>query len=128
MVGIANAIAPSLWPKYYVNVETRTYLDEDDKELLVGIPDTLVLSSANLPIANLWSPAANTAVLTTPEKVRLPMPIAIRERYLEVRAVGSNAVITALEVLSLANKRLGKGRMVYEKKRQQMLSSLFHLI
>lgn len=48
LVAIANSIGPKLRPSYYVEVETRTYLDEDDEDLLVGIPDTLVMRSPNM--------------------------------------------------------------------------------
>jgi Protein of unknown function (DUF4058) len=34
IVAIADAIVPSLLPRYYVGVETRTYRDHDDGELL----------------------------------------------------------------------------------------------
>ncbi len=44
IVAIADTIAPLLRPKYYVEVEARTYLDEADEDVLVGIPDALILS------------------------------------------------------------------------------------
>jgi hypothetical protein len=34
IVAIADAIVPSLLPRYYVGVETRTYRDHNDGELL----------------------------------------------------------------------------------------------
>lgn len=36
IVAISDALTPYLQPKYYVAVETRTYLDDDNLELLVG--------------------------------------------------------------------------------------------
>ena len=63
-----------------------------------------------------------------PETVVLPMPVPIKERYLEVREVGSDAVTTVVEVLSPSNKRPGEGRIIYETKRQQVLGSATHLI
>ena len=38
IVAIADALAPSLLPRYYIAVETRTYRDSADKELLGGFP------------------------------------------------------------------------------------------
>jgi hypothetical protein len=58
----------------------------------------------------------------------LHRPIEFREGYLEIREVASLEVITVIELLSPANKRSGKGRAVYEEKRQQVLSSPAHLI
>lgn len=52
----------------------------------------------------------------------------IKERYLEIREIGSNAVITVVEVLSPKNKRLGQGRTIYEHKRQNILGSRSHLV
>ncbi|BAY50488.1 hypothetical protein SAMD00079811_81170 (plasmid) [Scytonema sp. HK-05] len=46
----ADAVAPQLRPKYYIEVETRTYQDRDGDEVLVGIPDATILkaSSSNM--------------------------------------------------------------------------------
>jgi Protein of unknown function (DUF4058) len=41
---MASAIAPQILPKYYIEVETRTYADVTDNELLVDIPDAVVFS------------------------------------------------------------------------------------
>lgn len=130
MVGIATAIAPRLRPKYYVDVETRTYTDETDTELLVGVPDALVLSRMGGALEPIAQPAGGTAVQVQvmPQVVQLPMPMEVRERYLQVREVGSDAVVAVIEVLSPANKRLGEGRRAYEGKRQRVLASLSHLV
>ncbi len=114
----------------YVEVETRTYTDTPNGELLVGIPDAVVLagSSQKKPDKTKLELTIRNGGRFQPQTVTLPMPIDIKERYLEVREVGSNIVITVLEVLSPTNKRRGKGRTLYEEKRQQILSSASHLI
>ncbi len=128
IVAIADYLAPQLRPRYYVEVETRTYTDTNDGEVLVGIPDvTVVTSAANRGTAP-SSELVNVAVQLPPQTVTLPMPIKIQERYLEVREVGSNAVITVIELLSPKNKRKGKGREVYQAKRQTILGSTSHLV
>ncbi|PSN10861.1 hypothetical protein C7271_25355, partial [filamentous cyanobacterium CCP5] len=118
--------------RYYVEVETRTYTDTPDAgELLVGIPDAVVLSrqqAAAEPDEAVSREDANVALEPRPQRVRLPMPIEIKERYLEVREVGSDAVITVVEVLSPKNKRQGKGRTLYETRRQSVLASASHLV
>lgn len=48
--------------------------------------------------------------------------------YLEIREVKTGAVIPTLEVLSPKNKRTGEGRDAYLRKRQQVLTSLTHLV
>jgi hypothetical protein len=134
MVAIANLIEPQLSDCYYVDVETRTYQsDEGGDEILIGIPDAVVFSSG-VETANasevLEEHGSSIAVQEppTPEPVRVPMPLEIRERYLEVREVGSDAVITVMELLSPKNKQAGEGRNAYEQKRRSVLGSSTHLI
>jgi hypothetical protein len=128
IVAIADALVPSLLPRYYVGVETRTYLDGIDEELLVGIADAIVLSATGQPQSQ--TPPVSTAVATQtrPQTVVLPMPVEVKQRYLEIREAGSDAVITVIEVLSPTNKRKGVGRTVYERKREQILASASHLV
>jgi hypothetical protein len=124
IVAISDALTPYLQPRYYVAVETRTYMDDDNSELLVGIPDAIVLATSKAPVAH----PATTATQTRPKQIRLPMPVAVKERYLEVREVGTHQVITVIEVLSPKNKRKGEGRTAYEQKRQRVLGSSAHLV
>lgn len=56
------------------------------------------------------------------------MPVAVNERYLEVRKMGTDEVVTVIELLSPKNKRAGKGRIAYEKKRRAILGSATHLV
>jgi hypothetical protein len=129
IVALADTLAPQLRPRYYVEVETRTYTDiPDGSELLVGIPDAVVLSNKQSSTETAGTEGAAIATQSSPQQVVLPMPTEIRERYLEVREVGSDAVITVVELLSPKNKRQGKGRDVYEDKRQLILGSASHLV
>ena len=130
IVGIADAIALPLRPTYYVAVEKRTYMAEPDDSVLVGIPDVSVFSKQTTGQKGEESQTA-TAVLSPtsePLTVIVPMMEEVQERYLEIRDVKTGAVITALELLSPTNKRPGKGRDTYLKKRQQVLASLTHLV
>lgn len=128
IVAISDAIAPDLQPRYYVAVETRTYLDDDNPELLVGIPDALVLTATESAAIDPTAQAHTNATQTRPKQIRLPMPVEVKERFLEVREVGTHRVITVIEVLSPKNKRKGEGRVAYEKKRQRVLRSSSHLV
>lgn len=124
IVAISDALTPYLQPRYYVAVKTRTYLDDDSPELLVGIPDAIVLSVSST------SGALPTTTVTQarPKQIRLPMAIEVKERYLEVREVGTHEVITVIEVLSPKNKRKGEGRIAYERKRQRIPGSASHFV
>jgi hypothetical protein len=130
IVAVADALAPSLHPKYYVEVETRTYKDTLEDEILVGIPDAVVLSSKSVAPSEIRTEVTvpSTAVQPRPKQVTVPMPAEVNERYLEVRELGTDTVVTVIEVLSPKNKRKGEGRTAYETKRQTVLGSLSHLV
>lgn len=134
LVAIADTLAPVLRPNYYIEVETRTYVEQEDgedeeDELLIGIPDAAVLSVTSLKQPKeTVSEAASTLTQNRPQPITLPMPTTLKERYLEVREIGTETVITVIEVLSPKNKKRGKGRVVYERKRSRILGSLSNLI
>lgn len=122
---LVRFLSPKLRPKYWVAVEVRMYETPNENSLLVGIPDLIVKPSKTATTA-----ITNVAVAPTtqPIKVIVPVPEIIKEGYLEIREVGTEEVITSIEILSPANKRAGKGRQVYEKKRLQVLGSSTHLV
>ncbi len=126
IVAIADELAEHLSEQYRVAIEKRTYFSGEDDSLLVGIPDVSVVSQQPVP-----SPSSTTATLTAqaaPITVTLPMAEEVQERYLEIREVATGTVITAIEILSPKNKRAGEGRQAYERKRNQVLASLTHLV
>lgn len=134
LVAIADTLAPALRPNYYIEVETRTYREQEEgedeeDELLIGIPDAAVLSATALRQSqDLLAEEAVTITQNRPQPILLPMPITVKERYLEVREIGTETVLTVIEVLSPKNKRRGKGRAAYERKRSRLLGSLSNLI
>lgn len=128
IVAIAEAIEPQLGQQYYVEVESRTYQSDDDQEeLLIGVPDGIVFSRETPSLEEPELTAA-IAIQTRPEKVSVPMPLEVKERYLEVREMVTDQVITVIELLSPKNKRNGEGRAAYEKKRRLILGSKTHLV
>jgi hypothetical protein len=82
IVGLADALAPKLLPRYYVGGETRTYWDRTDEALLVGVADAIVLSTTEQRSPP--TPVINTAVITQTQSVVLPMPVEMKQRYLEI--------------------------------------------
>ncbi len=128
IVALADAVAPQILPHYYIKVETRTY--SEDTELLIGIPDAVVLTKAatsSIPPTQSLSASA-AALQNLPQSVQIPISSEIKERYLEVRDTATNSVITVIELLSPVNKRSGKGQATYEDKRQKILASTAHLV
>ena len=124
---IFESLVPQLLPRYIIDIEKRVYEISGENSLLVGIPDVTVQRS---PIqTNLIS--SNVAVAAPPVtalKVRLPVPVECREAYLEVRDTETREVVTVIEVLSPANKRPGKGREMYEEKREKVFGSRTHMV
>jgi hypothetical protein len=130
IVAIADTLAPILRPYYYIEVESRTYFSDTSEEITICIPDGVILSASPKSSFSQGTRSTLSGVIVQapPQRVTLPMPVEVKERYLEVREVGTDAVITVIEVLSPKNKRRGEGRLMYERKRQTILGSLSHLV
>ena len=122
IIAIADAVAPSLPAKYRVAIQKRTYLSEPEDSVLVGIPDVSVLlkksthqstpstltssTVAVAPASSACSYPEGLDMLQTPPRhqpltVRMPMPVTVRESYLEITEVPTGAVVTVIEVLSV---------------------------
>jgi hypothetical protein len=126
IVAIADDLSEHLSEQYRVAIEKRTYSSEVDDSLLVGIPDVSIVSKQ--PEANRSRTTVTLAPPVKPITVALPMTEEVQERYLEIREVATGSVITVIEILSPKNKRVGEGRQAYERKRNQVLASLTHLV
>lgn len=126
IVAIADDLSDHLSEKYRVAIEKRTYFSGGDDSLLVGIPDVSVVGKQ--PEQSQLSATATLTPPVEPITVTLPMAEEVQERYLEIREVATGSVITAIEVLSPKNKRSGEGRQAYERKRNQVLASMTHLV
>jgi hypothetical protein len=127
IVAIRDAIAPQVAPRYYVRIEQRTYIIEEDMEEFVGRPDVAIIAAPS--DAELYGGSGvGTAVAPLSQTVNLPMFEKVREGYLEIRDTQTHEVITVIEVLSPSNKVPGEGRREYEAKRRQMLYTLTNLV
>ncbi|MFM9264428.1 DUF4058 family protein [Tychonema sp. BBK16] len=127
IVAIADWLTPQLLPKYLVDIEQRIYQISGEEALLIGIPDVTIQRTHN-PRTETNS---NVAVATPPAKslkVTIPLPLELKETYLQVVEIETKQVVTVIEVLSPANKRPGKGREIYERKREKVFSSNSHLV
>ena len=116
------AIASAVAPKYYVKVKERTYIAVDDPQSLVDRAD-VVVGGVSQPV-----PSGGFSTLSAPVLVQTPVTDEIRERYLEIRTVGDNQIITVIELLSPTNKRPGQGRDNYAAKRRDVLASWTNLV
>jgi len=120
IVEIAAALNPQLQPKYRAAVDVRVYIDDS----FVGLPDATVYRQP----MNAKSGSSAVAISVKPERVTLPTACEVKERYLEIREIATKRVVTAIELLSPANKRGGEGRKKYLEKRQTVLNSSTHFV
>lgn len=125
IVAIGDELVPVLRPRYYVAIEERTVLLGPDDLALTFRPDVTVARSSRPVEAAGRLPTAGLPGVVT---VELPMLEEVREVYLEIREVGTDRVITVIEVLSPTNKLPGMGRRQYEQKRLSLLGTLTHLV
>ena len=125
IASIAMSLAPRVAPRYYVDVEERTYLLIGEDRKWLGIPDVAVVRSPGATSVLRESPAA---VMVRDVVVQVPVPEQVRERYLVIRDTASHEVVTVIEILSPANKQSGEGRRQYEEKRGHVLASLTSLV
>jgi hypothetical protein len=119
-----------LRPKYYVRIEERVYIsDEDDPGRDVIIPDLRVgepeegLGQGAAPVPGTELQVAEPIVITT------LLDDEIHESRLEVLDSVNRSVIAVIEVVSPTNKVAGsRGRESYRAKRAEILASPSHWV
>jgi hypothetical protein len=129
IVGIQRFLNPLLRPRYRVAIEQRDYLallTPDDT--LVGIPDVLIIPQQQEQHSTPASTLVVAESVVEPLVGELPAPEEIHERYLEIRDVHTEEVVTVIEILSPTNKITRDGRREYEQKRANTLSSTTSLV
>ncbi|MEG4278017.1 DUF4058 family protein [Microcoleus sp. MON1_C1] len=124
---IFRFLSPQLRPKYFVSLEVRMYETADEDLSVIGIADVNVIQPQTATETTA-SKVAVAAPPTQPLTVTIPMPYQVREGYLEIRERETKELITVIEILSPTNKCTGKGRQMYEEKREEILGSRTHLI
>lgn len=131
IVATADVLVSELLPKYYVTVEERSYGQDLSSLAFSTAPDVAILNLVKpeaVPPQARSKTAMMDAATVEPVVVTVPTSIEIIERYLEVRAVESDRVVTALEILSPWNKAAGTGQTQYLRKRGRVLDSGTHLV
>lgn len=127
IVSIADALTPQLRPRYRAAVEQRTYLNLLSPRDFAGKPDVLVVQQSDVP-PRAASTRAQSSSAYAPRTIELPMVDEVIERYLEIRDVEHNEVITVIELLSPSNKLDQRGREEYGRKRITVLGSYTNLV
>ncbi len=120
---LRNVLAPQLEPRYFVDVESHTYISTSPTLPIQGrYPD---LSVVHMGEPTHLHPAAQmaTMVMIAPLEIDLPIPETIEEPFLEVQLLPERELVTVIELLSHTNKRSGKDRNSYMEKRETYLDS-----
>lgn len=121
---IRDELAPQLEPRYFVDVETHTYISTSpNMPIRTRYPDVSILKRGE-PAVSL--PNVRSAAI--PLVIDLPLPEPYEEPYLVVRLIPDGEVVTVIEVLSHTNKRAGNERRSYIEKRGTLIDSEVHFI
>jgi hypothetical protein len=138
--------APSLWPDVHHRIITAVSDQLQERiaphyravitpyvvfESLEIAPVRAVVPDVGLFKRDVMETAAQTGVAMLEEPVTLPAVMEVPTEYarIEIRTVRDQLLVTAIELLSPANKRPGaEGADAYEKKRQELFRSTAHLL
>lgn len=119
----------AIGPKYYVRVEERVYItNEDDPGRSMLIPD---LRIGERPERKDWSVPPQDAAVEVAEPVVITTLLddEIHEPRLEVIDRQTRHLVTVLEIVSPSNKvAASHGRASYQQKRREVLDSPCHWV
>jgi hypothetical protein len=121
----AEQLSPLLAPKYVAELETQIAIDRMPKtDTQVVLPDVTITETDGL-VGD-----TDTAVAIAPAPLHLTIPVAVRTRLtsIYIRRIEGEKLVTVLELLLPINKRSGKERQKYLKKRNDFFDSEVHLI
>jgi hypothetical protein len=124
LTAIGDDLAATLSPRYRVDIEERVYVTDPDEDpgYASFVPDVIVSRPAGAADSRV-DPGGATRI-TAPVILSGNIDEEIRDRFLSIRDAKSREVVTALEVLSPANKVRGsRGREALGAKRGQILAA-----
>lgn len=130
---IARQLAPQLRPKYLALMEKRfvTYDPAPEDGVLVStagderswtVPDVAVVD-----VTERRTPTGGASTLTAPLQLETVMAGPVPQHWIEIRDAANRHLVTAIELLSPANKS-GEGRFEYYERRGKLLASTAHLM
>ena len=128
---IRRQIAPRLWSRYYTDIEIKMHHTEADEVRIIA-PDVSVVRTRRRAHSELMpaSPVATTLELPpAPFQYAIPVDPPEKSYSVNIYDAENNVLVTAIEILSPANKRAGHDAYFqYRRKRQRLLLSEAHLI
>lgn len=124
IAAMRRQLQPRLSPRYVAVIVPYTAFETIDVNLSrFLVPDIAIVERDQQ--------RSVTAATVAPAPVIGALEVEIETRYsrLEVRTVGDETVVTAIELLSPANKRSGADAAnAYERKRREIIRSPIHLL
>lgn len=123
--GISDVLVPLVRPRYAVRIERYVYLQEvPDDVVRILRPDIAIIEEESSPFV----PTSTQTATITAIPLTLPFIDEVRHFSIEIREMGTQRVVTVIEMLSPFNKRAGEGRDEYIDRRNTILRSGAHLI
>ena len=124
VTALRDVLAPQLEPRYFVDVETHTYISTSPSlPIQSRYPDVSVLK-----LSDTAQPYTAEGAPGLPVVVEIPLPEPFEEPYLKVRLVPDGEVVTVIELLSHTNKRAGDERRSYLQKCETLIDSDVHFV
>ena len=119
-----NSVMP---PRYFADVEERVYLcDADDPMIRLIVPDVTIRESDT---SVMFENSPSTVATITPAFQARVVDLHVTERRIVIRSQDRQAIVTAIVILSPANKLQGAaGRTSYLSKRRDLLQSEAHFV
>lgn len=124
---IRRALAKQLPSTYRVAIDRANYSVMLGDVERIGDPDVIIYEQES-PSAFHSGTAVLDVALAVPDVIVLPTPFDYKQGYLEIRELGTEEVITVIEVLSHANKAGRRGRQQYLDKREKIMRSRTNLV
>ena len=125
---LRELLMPKVRPRYVVEVEQYVYLAREDEEPdRLMEPDLAVIEGALESVLPMGNSVAATATLA-PVIHTVPVPRQHRQKFLSIRNMQSQNVITVVELLSPTNKKPGDGTSEYLVKRSNVFYTQANLV
>lgn len=121
-----HQLAPKIEPRYFAFTE-KYFLTESSEGLEIGqgalYPDVGIAETGQATVR----PESETAVLTAPVELRVPLRRRVPHYRITIRDVEKRRLVTVIEFLSPTNKK-NPGRRQYLRRRERVLDSTAHLV
>ncbi len=128
LIAISDALFPTIGPEYDIVVEQRVYFEhpfEDEKQIR---PDVTIVKDS-IGFGSQSTSTQSSAAIIEPIERTMPTDIEVKEKYLVIRRLEGDEVVSIIELLSPSNKCKGSdGRKAYLAKRKEILQTNVNLI